>query len=431
MKMKNKKFINYYKGQAILSAVVFLALLSLIIVFGSSSSALKETKMTRDFVVSQKSYFLAESGVEDLAYRVMTARHYDTNETLTLNGNSTVTSISGLGGEKQIVSSSNIYNLVRRTEIDLVNGSSIAFHYGVQAGQGGFDLQNSSFIDGNVYSNGPIQGANSNLITGDVVSAGAGGSVGGVHTNGSVYGHTISNSTIGGDAHYVNISGSTVSGILYPNSPDMSFGNMPISDDQISQWETDVSASVINSPCPYTISSANKTLGSVTINCDLIIKNSSTLTLTGPIWIKGNLTVNNSSIIKIDPSLGANSVAIIVDNPGNHLTGSEVDFSNSVQFLGTGVSGSYILVISQNSSAENGGNEDAISIGNSVTGNLLLYASHGNIDIQNSVSLKEVTAYEISLKNSAQVIYETGLANLIFSSGPSGGYSIDIWQEVP
>lgn len=430
MKKIKKKFKSSSAGQAVLSVVVFFTLLSLIIVSGSSLSVLRGTKITRDFILSQKSYFLAESGVEDLAYRIMNARSYDQNETLAIDGNSAVTSVSGAGGEMEIISSADIFNLVRKEKIYLINGASTAFHYGIQAGDGGFVLENTSFINGNAYSNGPINGQNSNMVSGDVVSAGANGLIDGIYTTGSAYAHTIFDSIIGKDAHYSHISGSTVSGVLYPDSPDLPMGTMPISDEKIIEWENGASVSVINSPCPYVISS-DQTLGSVKINCDVTIEGDPTVTLTGPIWVNGNLTVENTAIVKIDSSLGKKSIAIIVDDEDNHLTGSKVFLKNSVQFLGTGVSGSYILVISQNSSSQNGGSEKAINIQNTVNGDLLLYAGHGEIQIQNSVNLKEVTAYKIRMRNSAQVIYETGLANLIFSSGPSGGYSIDIWQEVP
>jgi hypothetical protein len=59
-----------------------------------------------------------------------------------------------------------------------------------------------------------------------------------------------------------------------------------------------------------------------------------------------------------------------------------------------------------------------------------VYAAHGEVQLANNISLKEVTAYRIRLKNSAEVIYETGLASLLFNSGPGGGYSISSWAEI-
>ena len=86
-------------------------------------------------------------------------------------------------------------------------------------------------------------------------------------------------------------------------------------------------------------------------------------------------------------------------------------------------------MISQNNSAELGGSESAISMDNSASGSVILYAGHGLIDIQNSATLKEVTGYKIKAKNSANIVYNTGLANTLFTSGPGGGYEILNWKE--
>ena len=59
-----------------------------------------------------------------------------------------------------------------------------------------------------------------------------------------------------------------------------------------------------------------------------------------------------------------------------------------------------------------------------------MYAGHGQISIENSATLRQVTGYKIKMKNSANLIYEEGLADTLFSSGPSGGWNISTWQEV-
>ena len=51
-----------------------------------------------------------------------------------------------------------------------------------------------------------------------------------------------------------------------------------------------------------------------------------------------------------------------------------------------------------------------------MSGEVLVYAGHGEVHLKNGVSLREVSAYKIRLSNSAQVIYKTGLANLLFTS---------------
>ena len=83
-----------------------------------------------------------------------------------------------------------------------------------------------------------------------------------------------------------------------------------------------------------------------------------------------------------------------------------------------------------NNSALNGGPEKAINIKNTVSGEFLLYAPHGEISLLNSGDIREVTGYRVYLGNVANVIYEIGLANLLFESGPGGSWEINVWEEI-
>ena len=275
-----------------------------------------------------------------------------------------------------------------------------------------------------------MTGENSNLVKGIVVSAGSFGFIDGVHATGTVYAHTIRDSDIDGDAYYQTISGTTVGGALHPGSADQATSSLAISDEQIAEWESDAAAGgTISSPCPYKITDT-ATLGPKKIACDMEISgNGYALTLNGPLWIVGNLTISNGPTIKVASSLGGASVPIIADKPSNQTTSSKIELQNSAVFQGSGSTDSYVLMISHNKSAKQGGSETAIDLKNSIDGDLLVYAPHGEVLIQDSVNVKEASGYRIRLKNSAEVIYETGLANLIFTSGPSGGYMIESWKE--
>ena len=183
-----------------------------------------------------------------------------------------------------------------------------------------------------------------------------------------------------------------------------------------------------NLPCPYEIKN-DITLGPVKINCDVNITGNPTITLTGVLWVLGNINIENTATVRISPSLGTVSVPVIADNPTNRTTSSKVELQNSATFVGNG-SGSYVMVVSQNNSSEQGGSEKAIELENSAQGDLLLYAAHGEIHIKNSALLKEVTGYKVHLSNFAEVTYETGLASLLFSAGPGGSWTIADWKEV-
>lgn len=417
------------KGQTLITVVIFFLFISLTIAIGFSAPALAEYSNSVRLFNSKKSYFLAESGIEDVVYRVKNGKKYDSTENLNISGLVASTSVFDLiGGEKQIISSGNALNSVRKLKINLAIDDGVAFNYGVQAGDGGFSIENTASILGNAYSNGPVIGQNLNIIKGDVISAGSLGLISGIRSTSSVYAHNISNSTIEKDAYYINISNSTVGGVMYPGSADQPPASLPISDSLIEDLKNTATTSIINSPCPYTITTT-AILGPVKINCNLTIKSNAVVTLLGNIWVNGNIEVENNAIIKIDSSLGNKSVAIIADNPLNRTTSSKIEFQNTAQFKNSGTKGSYIAAISQNNSAESGGNEKAIKVSNTVSGDLLVYSNHGEILLQNSVNLKEVTAYRIRLQNTANVVYEIGLANALFSSGPGGGYTINKWEE--
>jgi len=426
MTLKKEK---YHEGQALFTAVIFFLFISLAVVMGLTASAVKSSKISLDLLSAKKSYFIAESGAEDAVYRVIRGKKYSEEEVVNLDGLFATTTIVMTGSDITVESTGNVSENVRKTRELLSNDSGISFHYGVQVGNGGLEMENSSGIVGNVYSNGLIEGAGSNLIKGDAVSAGASGSISGVHATSSAYAHNISNSTIDKDAYFQAISDTTVKGTLYPGSPDEPLRDMPISDETINSWEQAATVNVVSSPCPYIINS-DVTLGPVKITCDLTIKGSPTVTLAGPIWVVGDITVENSTVIRLDSSLGKKSIAVIADDPLNRNTGSKIDLKNSVTFYNSGTKGSYVLFISQNNSTEVGGEESAITIQNSANGDVLLYACHSEILLANSINLREVTAYKVHLKNSAQVLYESGLASILFETGPSGGYSIDSWREV-
>ncbi|KND48028.1 MAG: hypothetical protein AB201_00300 [Parcubacteria bacterium C7867-006] len=427
--MTNNK-IRTDGGAAMLIAVIFFLFATMTIILGVASPVLKQAAVSKNIITSKGSYYSAESSVEDILYRLKNGKQVSATESLSLNGGTVITDVTDTGNGKKLVSNGVISSLNRKVQTIVSFGTGVAFFYGVQAGQGGFDLQNSSSIVGNVYSGGPITGSG-NIIYGDVVSSGPSGIIDGIHATGTAYSHTIQNSTIDKDAHYVTKTSTTVGGVSYPNSPDLPDAPLPISDAQISTWESDATTggTATCSGGTYTISSS-RSIGPIKIPCDLSISGNTTLTLNGAVWVTGNITVQNSVIIKVSPSFGNKSVMMIADNPSNRSSSSKISLQNSSSFQNSGTAGSFVLMIAMNNSGENGGGTAAIENANSAGGAVVLYAPHGLITLQNSINVKEVTAYRITLQNSAQVKYDTGLPSSLFDSGPGGGYTITDWREI-
>jgi hypothetical protein len=180
----------------------------------------------------------------------------------------------------------------------------------------------------------------------------------------------------------------------------------------------------------YVISESD-TIGPIHVPCDLEIKGSSsgiTVTITGHIWVEGNIDTSLKSLIRIDPGAAEKNFAIIADDRSDPINSGIIRITQNVSFEGSGTEGSYVFMISQNKSSENGGNLDALSMSNGSSA-LVGYASHGQISLAQSTGVKEITAYKIVLKNSAQVTYDTGLPNLLFQAGPGGGYNLLHWIE--
>ncbi len=416
------------RGQAMITAVIFFLSVSTVIVLGAASPILREAAAARELQTSKQSYVLAESLVEDMTYRTKKGIAVSSVESLTVGTDTAYATSTNVSGLVTIVSTGNKSDARRKVQTVLSSGDGESFHYGIQVGVGGIQFNNSSSVTGNVYANGEVSG-NGNVVRGDIVSAGPSGRVNTMHATSSVYAHTIENSTVDKNAYYQSISGSAVSGTSFPGSADQATTTLPISDAEITDWETDAAAggSVICSGGAYNIS-GTVTLGPKKIPCDLNISGTAVVTLAGPVWATGTINFSNSADVKVDSSLSGKTIPMIADKASDRLTSSQIFVSNTLEFFGAGA-GSYIILISMNNSAEGAGGNGAVVVSNSASGKVLVYAPHGTVQLNNSVSLKEVSGYQIELNNSSNVIYETGLANLLFTAGPSGGYIITDWKE--
>lgn len=410
----------------IVSAVVMTVTAAFFNYYGSGVRAMRAA------LVGAQAQALAEAGIDNAVYELNQNGSYTGESNTALGGGVFTVSVATVDSStKRITATGFVPDSANPTATKKVVQASasidtevVSFAFGVQAGNGGIFLENNASVRGNVYSNGPVTGQNSNIVRGAVVSAGPSGLISGVHATSSGYAHTIQNSTLDGDAYFQSISNTTVAGVQYPGSADQATTSLPIPDALIEEWKTAALAGGTHtSPCPYEISTS-VTIGPTKIDCDLTIKgNGITVTLAGPLWVKGNLSIENSPTIRVGASQSGRSVPIVVDNPSNRSTGSTAELENSAVFEGSG-DNSHILLVSQNNSAENGGTTVAIDVKNTVSGDLLVYAGHGEIVLQNNINLREVTAWRIRAKNFAEIVYKTGLGDTLFSSGPGGSWAV-------
>ncbi len=443
------------KGAVLLLVTVLFTAMSMTILLGTVAPMIRQIQIARDFESSKKSYFAAEAMNEDAFYRLSNNLAITFPVNAIFDGATVVVTSTSLSLEDREIRSQGVHNNNYRTvlkDITVTNGFS--FNFAVQVGNGSVQMNDNAVIVGNLYANSLVKAnGNGTRIVGDVVSAGSAGVVDNVSVLGHVYARKImGNSRICGNAYYQIINSASLSflnnpsnpcpspltlGTAYPNSLDQPVVPMPIADSLLDQWESDATAGgITTTPCPYKITSGNVILGPRKINCNVEVSgNNTTVELRGAVWINGNLVINNNPTFKVSDTLGNKSVPIIARGTSNPTQNGLITLNNNPLFYGSETNGvpnpnSYVMLVSRNTGAEAGTGNKAIIAGNNITGNLLLYAPKGEIELSNNVILRSVTAYTLTLKNNVEVQYSIGLSQPLFTSGPGGEWKIKRWREI-
>lgn len=226
-------------------------------------------------------------------------------------------------------------------------------------------------------------------------------------------------------AHANTVIHANVTGTLYCQSgtqnnkacntsqADPAYIALPISDANIDAWKAEAQAGGTLTG-NYSVGWAGATLGPKKIVGNLSISGGGTLTVSGPIWVTGTVTLDGGGTVELASSYGANDGLIISDGT--------VSVSGGGHATGSGTTGSYIMLMSLSTSSS------AMTI-NGGAGAMIAYAPYGTIAISGGASLKEATAWRITMDGGSTLTYESGLANPTFSSGPSGSYGITSWRE--
>ena len=270
-----------------------------------------------------------------MVYRLKSGLSVSSTEVLSLSGNMTTVTITDTSGGKKIIATGEVKEAIRKVEVNLILGTGIAFHYGVQVGQGGLEMSNSSQIIGNAYSNGNIIGTNSARIQGAAIVSGPTGVIDGMDIDGDAWSNTIrGSSTVGGKATHSSLQNTTVTGDVIadsisnctiggtakydirsscivtggattPNPDDFVPADLlplPISEEQIDIWESEaVSGGTLGSQI---WSSGTRVIGPKKINGDLTMSGDAELVVTGTLWVTGAIKLSNTSKIRLDESYG-------------------------------------------------------------------------------------------------------------------------------
>ncbi len=237
---------------------------------------------------------------------------------------------------------------------------------------------------------------------------------------------------IGGDAYVDICENSSITGTLTASTiisctatstqsltSPIATSSLPISEEQISKWKQEAAAGGTTTGNYILQGSQTAYLGPKKIEGNVTIQDQAKLFLTGRVWATGNITLQNKGQILLDSAAyGSQSGVILADG--------KIIVQDSAKAQGTGQSGSYLMLLSTLDSILTG--SDAILLQNRPTVDII-YASKGDIHLQDSIILREVSGWGLKLQNSAKVIYETGLADTSFTSGPGGSWEVTDWKE--
>lgn len=420
----NLKKNNLQKGSVLTISILVFITASTILGLGISTSILKNIQNLRGGSYSKQAYYTAEALQEDVLYRMKKNILVSNSEIMTLAGAVATSTVTDLPYGKKIAVVSDSSDYFRKIQSVVSQATGTSFAYAVQSGGGGFEMGQNSTVNGNVYSNGKIQGANKAKITGGAISASSssGGSlISNVEVGVDAWAHTVNNSSITGVNYCVTGSGNTdASGnnkVCNIGRSDPVTQPFPISNETIASWKAEASAK--GTVSGMSISGTTNHLGPKKIEGDLSLGVGGILYLDGIVWVTGDLTLGGNSLLALTSGYQGSGM-IIVDGKTSILNNSVIS--------GSGQTGSYIMILSTSSCDGAVCGAHAIDVSNNA-GAVILNAQNGSVKFANNSGAKAVTANKIILDNGAVITYVVGLIETTFTTGPMGSWDIDSWQE--
>lgn len=422
-------------------AALFFAILVLVIIFaiGLSTAVLTlgQQIISNNITSSTQAYFAAEAGIEDALLRLAKSKTWSSPYTFNIqSGSATVEISSMIGGTRTLSSVGDFSNRIRKVQIVYqVSAQEISFYYGVQVGDGGMEMKANARVKGNVFSNGsviaPINPDENGLIDNNIIVARNDNRIEGLVVGEDALAHTCNASRINGILTYISVESVTnCDADIYgdPITDEITPQDLPIPQSQIDDWKAEATAGageIFSTDYLLDGSGATDSLGPIQIGTtsepkNLTVNNGANLKITGTIYVTGDILFANHAIIELDNNAyGSTSGIIIADG--------KIDINNNAMLQGTGETGSYLLIITTSNSLDPA--NPAISIGNNAEG-AIFYAASGIILLRNNVKAREITAYKIKMDNNAEIEYESGLENALFSGGTGGSWKATSWKEV-
>lgn len=383
-------FIKYQfenrPGAIAILTLLGVTIFGLLVMNSLATAATRESQMGLDDVNTTKTFYAAESGLNVKLYEMATGNTISMPSVL---GITPTVSITPVGFQNRVQSEARDgTDKVRRVEVSLVTSSG-GFASALQAGSGGIIFTNgSSTVNGSVYSNGNIKNMSggSSTITGDVTLAGGSTIIGPIN----VIGHTTLNAPL---------------------------TSLPITSENIVKWKTDI-MSYGNTPLGNTTFNSSATLGWQKIDGNLTVNGNGTiLTLTGNIWVTGNVIIKNKAKIIVSNSLGSNSLLLLADDP-NGING-KINVENNTELKGSGDPSSFLMLVSTNSAdapCPNGAHDAVPAIQAANNSDTAIFsAPFGVFDIK-AGNINAAASQLICVENSTTVNYNPAVSSIFIPS---------------
>lgn len=376
--LNEKLYSNKESGQVVLIAVILSVSVSVLILFALSLPIADQIRNAGDYLSSRQALINSESLNDEVLYRLNNNKTIPSILNMSIVGDDSFSVVADWDSStKQVISKSTYRDFTRKIEAVFIANRNVMFDFGVWIASGGMRMENYSHVDGDVFSMGTILRLNSSYVDG-------------------------------------NISTSTTP------------VNLPVSDEDINNWKAQASSDKTIVGDLNLDNKSTTTASALKITGNLNLKNAGSLTLNGPLYVMGDLNMDNSSRIQLDPSYGSKSETIVVDGT--------ISLENSTYLGGSGQNGSTIILATQNTSGCSNvsctGGKPAIRLSNSAEANAILLAPHGAVYLSNSASTKSVLANYLYMQNSAEINYDPYIVNTSFKTSTSTFWNISSLKEI-
>jgi len=380
-----------------------------------TSGTLYSSKVTSNYGWIEVSFTTAPNLTAGTTYWIMIDSSTDNNDYYIWGGDSDEGYVNGEAKYSSNWSASSPIWTSLNADLDfkIYIGGSLTYLDNVDVGESGLgDVHAHQISNSNIERDAYVYELNNSRVGRD-----------------AYFNHSVASCDISRNAYYASSNVCTVHGQTIQQSPAPSDPNvisMPISQANILQWKSDAEAGgVINGD--YNIT-ANINLGPKKINGNLnLTSNNKTLTVTGTIYVTGNITIDNGSTIRCSALYQDLSCLVVADG--------WIHIKNNSNFRGSGATGSYLMFLTTLQNC-NGGDQQlwcthhnaAVDLHNNATG-AIFYSTDSMIYLHNGVNVTEITAYKLNLQENSVVRYEQGLLNAQFSKGPSASWQLKSWGE--